>query len=86
MVCIEQYVYLYGVFYDSDRVSRPSPSTHDIIVYTNVHDETRSIGTVLGLFYTVRPLDVKDGNGLICSREQMPNFEDKHVGRFVPLG
>jgi len=45
-----------------------------------------SIGTVLGLFYTVRPLDVKDGNGLICSREQMPNFEDKHVGRFVPLG
>ena len=85
MVAVEQFIYLYGVFYDPDRTSCPSPSTHDVIVYTNTRNETRTIETVLGIFSTARPLAHVEGGGFVCRREQMPDFEKRYSGRFVPF-
>ena len=82
---VEQFVYLYGIFYDPDRTMHPSPETHDIIVYTNTRGEVRTIGSVLGFFSTGRSLDSGEGNGLVCRREQMPKFEERYAGRFIPF-
>ncbi len=83
------FAYPYGTFYDVDRVRSPSPSIegHDIIVYVHTERQERTIGSLEGIFVCRRPLKffTSPGANIPCRREQMPDFEKKYCGRFIPF-
>mgnify|MGYP001611933717 CR=1 FL=1 len=87
--------YHYGKFYDLALGRVPNPnSNYDIIVYLSNFGEDKAICSLEGIFVTSSKLDESEkkrtGNAfsenLMCRREQMKIFEEKHHGKFVPFG
>lgn len=84
MTNLDMQIFPYGKFYDTARQILPCEGDHDIIVYTNVKNISRAIGSLEGVFLVLgnkNPFE-KDGN-IPCKRNQMIDFEERYNGKFV---
>jgi hypothetical protein len=92
-ISLEKNFYVYGKFYDPNKVQVPKGEDNfDIIVYASpLSEKNRIISSLEGYFYSEIPLIKEGDNGVrpdwnpLVQRKQMEEFEEKYKGKFVPF-
>jgi len=83
VVRTEQHVYPYGTFYDINGADLSADRNgYDVIVYVKITGQNRAIGSLEGVFVCSEAIRRA---APLCRREQMPEFEKKYKGKFVPF-
>lgn len=81
---LESNIYLYGTYYDPNRVSIPKEEHNwtGIIIYRNPESEIeRKICSLKGYFLSKENIF----KNLLCKKDQMKEFEEKYKGKFIPF-
>lgn len=84
----KEFKYPYGKLYDINIETLPGKGHYDIIVYKNVENSTRAIGSLEGIFVSQKDIantDLPTGESIFVKRNKMQDFEKKFKGEFLPF-
>jgi hypothetical protein len=84
-------IYIYGKFYEDEKTNFPKDEdNYDVIIYVDTLSN-RIISSLEGLFISENPLIKKGDTGVIkgwnpiIKRGEIPLFEEKYQGKFIPF-
>jgi hypothetical protein len=84
-------IYVYGKFYEEEKTNFPQDQdNYDVIIYPKVLS-SRIISSLEGFFVADKPLVAETDHGVIkdwnpiIKRGEMPLFEEKYQGKFIPF-
>jgi hypothetical protein len=88
-ISINKNIYLYGMYYDTDRVKIPTDEQNwNLIIYVNSkREKNRIINSLEGYFVSDNNFLSSEfpNNNPVCTRNQMKEFEERYQGKFIPF-